>query len=135
MDGCVSIPLNRSLLLSTACSAGVSNAAWCRSIMLDCRGRLRANQRCSLVRWHPTCGANSRRSRPVRSACIPNCWSVTMSDARSDLLYTRVQTALRTLQLTQMAAELDALTAQAATHNWSALEYLDHLTPVSYTHL
>jgi len=56
-----------------------------------------------------------------------------MSDARSDLLYTRVQTALRTLQLTQMAAELDALTAQAATHNWSALEYLDHLTQAEVT--
>jgi DNA replication protein DnaC len=51
-----------------------------------------------------------------------------MSEARSDLLYTRVQAALHTLQFTQMAAELDALTAQAATHNWSALEYLDHLT-------
>ena len=51
-----------------------------------------------------------------------------MPEASSDLLYTRVQTALHTLQLTQMAAQLDALTAQAATHNWSALEYLDHLS-------
>src|SRR4051794_14590395 len=58
---------------------------------------------------------------------MPNCWSATMNETSSELLYTRVQTALRTLQLTQMTAELDALTAQAAAHNWSALEYLDHL--------
>ena len=56
-----------------------------------------------------------------------------MSGTSSDLLYTRVQTALHTLQLTQMAAELDALTAQAATLNWSALEYLDQLTQVEVT--
>jgi DNA replication protein DnaC len=53
-----------------------------------------------------------------------------MSESTSDVLYTRVQSALHTLQLTQMAAQLDALTAQAATHNWSALESLDHLTQV-----
>jgi len=51
-----------------------------------------------------------------------------MNETSSDLLYPRVQAALRTLQLTRMTAELDALTAQAATHNWSALEYLDHKT-------
>ena len=51
-----------------------------------------------------------------------------MNESSSELLYTRVQTALRTLQLTRMTAELDALTAQAAAPNWSALEYLDHLT-------
>jgi len=51
-----------------------------------------------------------------------------MNETSSELLYTRVQTALRTLQLTQMTAELDVLTAQAAANHWSALEYLDHLT-------
>jgi DNA replication protein DnaC len=56
-----------------------------------------------------------------------------MNETSSDLLYTRIQTALRTLQLTQMAADLDALTAQAATHNWSALEYLDQLTQAEVT--
>lgn len=53
-----------------------------------------------------------------------------MSESPGDGLYPRVQAALHTLQLTQMAAQLDALTAQAAAANWSALEYLDHLTQV-----
>jgi DNA replication protein DnaC len=43
-------------------------------------------------------------------------------------LYTRVQAALSSLQLTTMIQYLDDLTQQAATHNWSALEYLDQLT-------
>ena len=51
-----------------------------------------------------------------------------MNESASDALYTRVQSALHTLSLTQMAAQLDPLTAQAATDNWSALEYLDQLT-------
>jgi DNA replication protein DnaC len=51
-----------------------------------------------------------------------------MSEPLSDPLYIRVQAALHALQLTQMSAQLDPLTAQAATHNWSALESLDHLT-------
>jgi DNA replication protein DnaC len=46
----------------------------------------------------------------------------------TDVLYERVYTALNTLQLTTMAANLDDLTRQAATLNWSALEYLDPLT-------
>ena len=56
-----------------------------------------------------------------------------MTERSSDPLYTRVQTALQTLQLTQMAAQLDALTAQAATDNWSSLEFLDHLTQAEVT--
>lgn len=48
----------------------------------------------------------------------------------TDALFTRVQAALNTLQLTSMAHQLDELTRLAATHNWSALEYLDHLTQV-----
>jgi DNA replication protein DnaC len=46
----------------------------------------------------------------------------------TDVLYERVYTALGSLQLTTMAANLDDLTRQAATLNWSALEYLDQLT-------
>ena len=46
----------------------------------------------------------------------------------TEALYERVHTALNTLQLTTMAAQLDDLTRQAATLNWSALEYLDQLT-------
>lgn len=53
-----------------------------------------------------------------------------MSDPHSNELYSRVQSALHTLQLPQMADQLHALTAQAAANNWSALEYLDHLTQV-----
>jgi DNA replication protein DnaC len=45
-----------------------------------------------------------------------------------ETLYTRVQAALSSLQLTAMIQHLDDLTQQAAAHNWSALEYLDHLT-------
>jgi DNA replication protein DnaC len=46
----------------------------------------------------------------------------------TDPLYTRVQAALSSLQLTAMVQHLDALTQQAAACNWSALEYLDQLT-------
>jgi DNA replication protein DnaC len=46
----------------------------------------------------------------------------------TETLYTRVQAALSSLQLTTMLQHLDDLTQQAATHNWSALEYLDQLT-------
>jgi DNA replication protein DnaC len=46
----------------------------------------------------------------------------------TEILYTRVQAALSSLQLTTMIQHLDDLTQQAATHNWSALEYLDQLT-------
>jgi DNA replication protein DnaC len=46
----------------------------------------------------------------------------------TETLYTRVQAALSSLQLTTMIQHLDDLTQQAATHNWSALEYLDQLT-------
>jgi DNA replication protein DnaC len=45
-----------------------------------------------------------------------------------EILYTRVQAALSSLQLTTMIQHLDALTQQAAALNWSALEYLDQLT-------
>jgi DNA replication protein DnaC len=46
----------------------------------------------------------------------------------TDTLYARVQAALSSLQLTTIGQHLDDLTQQAATHNWSALEYLDQLT-------
>lgn len=46
----------------------------------------------------------------------------------TDALFERVHTALNRLQLTTMAANLNDLTRQAATLNWSALEYLDQLT-------
>ncbi len=46
----------------------------------------------------------------------------------TDTLYTRVQDALSSLQLTAMGQHLDELTQQAAACNWSALEYLDQLT-------
>ncbi len=46
----------------------------------------------------------------------------------TETLYTRVQAALSSLQLTTMLQHLDELTQQAATCNWSALEYLDQLT-------
>jgi DNA replication protein DnaC len=46
----------------------------------------------------------------------------------TDTLYARVQAALSSLQLTAMGQHLDELTQQAATCNWSALEYLDQLT-------
>ena len=53
-----------------------------------------------------------------------------MPEPLVDPLYTRVCAALQQLQLTHMAAHLDELTAQAASANWSALDYLDHLTQV-----
>ncbi len=53
-----------------------------------------------------------------------------MTDPRPDVLFTRVHTALQQLQLPHMAAQLDTLTAQAATDQWSPLNYLDHLTQV-----
>lgn len=53
-----------------------------------------------------------------------------MTDPRPDVLFTRVHTALQQLQLPHMAAQLDTLTAQAATDQWSPLDYLDHLTQV-----
>jgi len=46
----------------------------------------------------------------------------------TDAVFERVHTALKTLQLAQMAQQLDELTRLAATHNWSALDYLDQLT-------
>lgn len=46
----------------------------------------------------------------------------------TDTLYTRVQDALNSLQLTAMGQHLDELTQQTAARNWSALDYLDHLT-------
>ena len=48
----------------------------------------------------------------------------------TDTLYSRVQDALSSLQLTAMGQPLDELTQQAAACNWSALEYLDQLTQV-----
>lgn len=53
-----------------------------------------------------------------------------MPEPTADQLYTRVCAALQQLQLTHMAAQLHDLTAQAASANWSALDYLDHLTQV-----
>jgi DNA replication protein DnaC len=53
-----------------------------------------------------------------------------MPEPTPDPLYTRVYAALQQLQLTHMAAQLDDLTAQAASANWSALDYLDHLMQV-----
>ncbi len=46
----------------------------------------------------------------------------------TEALYPHVQAALSSLQRTTMVQHLDDLTQQAATHNWSALEYLDNLT-------
>lgn len=46
----------------------------------------------------------------------------------TESLYSRVQAALSSLQLTTMAQHLDDLTQQAAACHWSALEYLDQLT-------
>ena len=46
----------------------------------------------------------------------------------TETVYSRVQAALGSLQLTTMAQYLDDLTQQAAACNWSALEYLDQLT-------
>lgn len=51
----------------------------------------------------------------------------------TDSLYQRVQDALSRLQLTTMPTVLDSLTQQAATNNWSALEFLDELTQVELT--
>ncbi len=46
----------------------------------------------------------------------------------TEILFERVQTALKVLQLSNMVEQLDELTRLAATHNWSALDYLDRLT-------
>ena len=46
----------------------------------------------------------------------------------TDVLYERVYTALNTLQLTTMATQLNDLTRQAATLNWSALDYLQRIS-------
>ena len=46
----------------------------------------------------------------------------------TETLFERVQTALKVLQLSTMGEQLDELTRLAATHNWSALDYLDRLT-------
>lgn len=51
-----------------------------------------------------------------------------MSEPFDEQVYTRILSTLQTLQLSQMAAQLHTLTAQAAAENWSALTYLDHLT-------
>ncbi len=46
----------------------------------------------------------------------------------TEALFSRVHAALNSLQLTTRAQHLDDVTRQAATQNWSALEYLDQLT-------
>src|SRR4051812_10003566 len=46
----------------------------------------------------------------------------------TDSLYERVQQTLKTLELTTMPLHLDPLAQQAATENWSALQFLDALT-------
>jgi DNA replication protein DnaC len=46
----------------------------------------------------------------------------------TEALFERVQTALKVLQLSNMVEQLDELTRLAATHNWSALDYLDRMT-------
>src|SRR5258706_9146601 len=46
----------------------------------------------------------------------------------TEALYPHVQAALSSLQRTTMVQHLDDLTQKAATHNCSALEYLDNLT-------
>lgn len=46
----------------------------------------------------------------------------------TDALYERVQQTLKTLELTAMPAHLNQLAQQAATENWSALQFLDALT-------
>lgn len=46
----------------------------------------------------------------------------------TDAVYARVEAALSRLQLTTMLQHLSALTQQAATLNWSVLDYLDQLT-------
>jgi DNA replication protein DnaC len=51
----------------------------------------------------------------------------------TELLYERVQHALKTLELTAMPQHLDPLSAQAAANNWSALQFLDALTQVDLT--
>ena len=45
-----------------------------------------------------------------------------------DQLYARLEQSLKALDLTIMPSYLDSLTRQAATDNWSALEFLDALT-------
>ena len=46
----------------------------------------------------------------------------------TDQLYQRVQHTLKALDLTTMPVHLDSLSQQAATENWSALQFLDALT-------
>jgi DNA replication protein DnaC len=46
----------------------------------------------------------------------------------TDQLYQRVQSTLKALELTTMPAHLDSLAQQAASDNWSALQFLDALT-------
>jgi DNA replication protein DnaC len=46
----------------------------------------------------------------------------------TDQLYERVQYTLKALDLTTLPIHLDHLTQQAATENWSALQFLDVLT-------
>jgi DNA replication protein DnaC len=46
----------------------------------------------------------------------------------TDALYERVQHTLKTLDLTAMPLHLNQLAQQAATENWSALQFLDALT-------
>lgn len=46
----------------------------------------------------------------------------------TDPLYERLQQTLKALDLTIVPSYLDSLTRQAATENWSALEFLDALT-------
>ena len=46
----------------------------------------------------------------------------------TDGLYERVQQTLKSLELTAMPVHLNQLAQQAATENWSALQFLDALT-------
>jgi DNA replication protein DnaC len=51
----------------------------------------------------------------------------------TDPLYERLQQTLKALDLTILPRYLDSLTQQAATENWSALEFLDALTQTELT--
>src|SRR4051812_14493986 len=51
----------------------------------------------------------------------------------TDQLYQRVQQSLQALELTTMPIYLDSLAQQAATENWSALQFLDALTQAELT--
>jgi DNA replication protein DnaC len=53
---------------------------------------------------------------------------MTKPSSSIDPLFSQVQTALQSLQLTEMSAQLDTLTRQAETEHWSGLTFLDHLT-------